>query len=257
MLLLLAWAPLSLHVFRMAKDETLADLIKPLSVTKAASIIKKKGRFMAFVASYCYKRFASGFLRAVFFNVIAKRYKVPDALSNCKPRLWRYGGHRIPEKYLLRTHWEPDKPDGPKRAMRELVKVYSSYKFVITFENSRFDGYFTEKMISAVLAKAIPVYFGDPSITRWINPKAIVLCDVDTSGVQWDRIPQLSDLEKENYILSTLRNGAFDDCSARIEYLDQNETAAAETLAAPSFAAGTSFRVRSDPKHTQSSLERL
>ena len=192
-----AWAPLSFMSFAW-RDETLADLIKPLSVTKAASIIKKKGRFMAFVASYCYKDLlldSFGQCSSMSSRSVTKSPTLSATVSLV------CGGTVAIEypKYLLRTHWEPDKPDGTKRAMRELVKVYSSYKFVITFENSRFDGYFTEKMISAVLAKAIPVYFGDPSITRWINPKAIVLCDVDTSGVQWDRIPQLSDLKGELY----------------------------------------------------------
>ncbi|ANV98156.1 hypothetical protein BBW65_04780 [Helicobacter enhydrae] len=39
-----------------------------------------------------------------------------------------------------------------------------SYKFNIAFENSRYAGYCTEKIIDAFAAQSIPIYWGDPSL---------------------------------------------------------------------------------------------
>lgn len=52
----------------------------------------------------------------------------------------------------------------------------SSHKFVIAFENSSTPGYLTEKFADAAQAHAIPIYWGDPTIGNYFNPKAFVNC---------------------------------------------------------------------------------
>ncbi|MBN2162007.1 MAG: hypothetical protein JXR25_06935 [Pontiellaceae bacterium] len=52
----------------------------------------------------------------------------------------------------------------------------SKYKFVIAFENSSTPGYLTEKFAQAAQSNAIPIYWGDPEISRVINPKAFINC---------------------------------------------------------------------------------
>jgi hypothetical protein len=54
------------------------------------------------------------------------------------------------------------------------VEKYRPYKFVIACENSRHEGYVTEKIISAMLAKAIPIYLGAPDVAAHFNPKAFI-----------------------------------------------------------------------------------
>lgn len=56
-----------------------------------------------------------------------------------------------------------------------------NYKFSICFENSSTSGYLTEKLIQAVAAKTIPIYWGDPKLTLplkngggGINSRAII-----------------------------------------------------------------------------------
>lgn len=51
-----------------------------------------------------------------------------------------------------------------------------THKFVIAFENSSTPGYLTEKFAEAAQANAIPIYWGDPTITDYFNPKAFVNC---------------------------------------------------------------------------------
>lgn len=48
-------------------------------------------------------------------------------------------------------------------------KVMKKYKFVISIENNFIDGYTTEKMMNPILSGSIPIYMGDPSITKVFN----------------------------------------------------------------------------------------
>jgi hypothetical protein len=56
------------------------------------------------------------------------------------------------------------------------VAFQSSYKFVLAIENYSNPGYLTEKFADAARSNAIPIYWGDPTITDYINPKAFINC---------------------------------------------------------------------------------
>ena len=47
--------------------------------------------------------------------------------------------------------------------------IQSKYKFTIAFENACHDGYTTEKICDAFLARTVPIYFGDLSVDRLFN----------------------------------------------------------------------------------------
>ena len=51
----------------------------------------------------------------------------------------------------------------------EILKVFNQYKFIICFENSKTEGYITEKIFNVFLSKSIPIYDGDPKVTNFIN----------------------------------------------------------------------------------------
>lgn len=48
------------------------------------------------------------------------------------------------------------------------------YKFTIAFENCSFDGYTTEKMLDPLVAHSIPIYWGNPSVTKDFNESAFI-----------------------------------------------------------------------------------
>lgn len=50
----------------------------------------------------------------------------------------------------------------------------SEHKFSIVCENSSHRGYTTEKIVEAFAAQTIPIYWGDPEVTRVYNPKAFI-----------------------------------------------------------------------------------
>lgn len=59
------------------------------------------------------------------------------------------------------------------------LKFLQSYKFNIAFENSSYHGYCTEKLIEALGAQTVPIYWGDPMLKEGggdtiINPKSFI-----------------------------------------------------------------------------------
>jgi len=50
----------------------------------------------------------------------------------------------------------------------------SKYKFNIAFENKSIPGYATEKLIEAMWARTIPIYYGDPTINEDFNNKSFI-----------------------------------------------------------------------------------
>jgi len=54
------------------------------------------------------------------------------------------------------------------------VAKYQNYKFVIACENTLLSGYITEKIVSPMLAKSVPIYLGAPDISNHFNPKSFI-----------------------------------------------------------------------------------
>ncbi len=54
------------------------------------------------------------------------------------------------------------------------ILLQSRYKFSLAFENGIYDGYTTEKLITASLAGSIPIYWGNPHVSLDFNPKRFV-----------------------------------------------------------------------------------
>jgi len=61
---------------------------------------------------------------------------------------------------------------GPVKNKKEFLM---QYKFSIAMENSEADGYASEKIIDALWAGTIPIYYGDYMIDEYINPKTYIL----------------------------------------------------------------------------------
>ena len=60
----------------------------------------------------------------------------------------------------------------------QTVRCFRPYKFVIAAENTRLDGYFSEKVPFAALADTIPIYFGPNDVAKYVNTERIVHCNV-------------------------------------------------------------------------------
>ncbi|MCL9805113.1 glycosyltransferase family 10 [Flavobacterium amniphilum] len=60
---------------------------------------------------------------------------------------------------------------GPVESKHEFIK---DYKFVLSFENGVHDGYTTEKIMEPILAKSIPIYWGNKKVSKDFNGKRFV-----------------------------------------------------------------------------------
>lgn len=57
------------------------------------------------------------------------------------------------------------------------LEFQKKHKFVIAFENTSTSGYTTEKIIGAFAAGAIPIYWGNPEITKEFNTGSFINCN--------------------------------------------------------------------------------
>lgn len=58
--------------------------------------------------------------------------------------------------------------------VEDKIAFQSDYKFVLAIENHSAPGYLTEKFAQAAQSNAVPIYWGDPTIADYLNPKAFI-----------------------------------------------------------------------------------
>ncbi len=119
----------------------LAPLIQPHDVE---ALWCAKTGFCSFVVSNAKSRPRLRFLDKL------SRYKKVD----CGGKVRNNIGHRVPDKQAF----------------------LRAYKFNIAFENESYPGYSTEKIAEAFLANTVPIYWGNPLVSRDFNPHAFVNC---------------------------------------------------------------------------------
>ena len=112
------------------------------NLTKIKNIDIKNKKFCAWVVSNEY-----GKERNLFYEKLSK-YKKIDSGGKFKNNI----GYRVKNK----------------------IDFLKNYKFSICFENSKKDGYISEKLFDAFEAGTIPIYFGDDSVTKLINNRAYI-----------------------------------------------------------------------------------
>jgi len=71
--------------------------------------------------------------------------------------------NNMPEGYIL--------PKG------ENIKFIKNYKFNMSFENEKQLGYTTEKILFPLLARSIPIYWGNPAVNLDFNPASFINYD--------------------------------------------------------------------------------
>ena len=112
------------------------------NVTKVRGIDIKNKKFCAWVVSN-----GSGEARNLFFDKLSE-YKVVDSGGSFKNNV-----------------------GGP---VENKTKFLQDYKFSICFENSKTQGYISEKLSDAFEAGTIPIYYGDDTILELLNNKSYI-----------------------------------------------------------------------------------
>lgn len=130
-----------------------------------------KPRFCAFLYSNCVP-----WREALFYAL--SRYSPVDALGKSPRRV---------------TRGKSDAGRTSASFMDDAVDMYRPYRFVICCENSRINGYITEKVVNARLAGCVPIYLGAPDWDKYINPAAVI----DASSPNFEAVVKAVDSDPE------------------------------------------------------------
>lgn len=78
-------------------------------------------------------------------------------------------------KHLNNMDNVPDRDDN--NWFDSSVGVKQNYRFSISAENGRMNGYTSEKIISSFIANSVPIYWGNPHVNKEFNPNAFIDCN--------------------------------------------------------------------------------
>lgn len=90
------------------------------------------------------------------------------------------------------------------------LEFQSQCKFSIAFENTTSPGYTTEKILHAFISNTVPIYWGNPEVTKDFNPKAFINChDFEDFEAVVERIREVDN--NDELYLSILNEPPFVD----------------------------------------------
>ena len=63
------------------------------------------------------------------------------------------------------------------RPLDDKAEGLAPYRYSVVIENVREPGYFSEKLVDALLCGTVPIYWGAPDIGRYFDTRAMVVCE--------------------------------------------------------------------------------
>jgi hypothetical protein len=131
---------------------------------------------------------------------------------NAVERVESFGGHLRNSDRTIGAAYEGDWT-APK------VEAQRKFKFTIAFENSSSPGYTTEKLVHALAADTIPIYWGDPEIGRVFNTDRII--DMNRMSVE-DGIERVMALHRDDAAWLAMANRPFFAPDAPLDQLNDD-----------------------------------
>ncbi len=112
---------------------------------------------------------------------------------------------------------------------RNNADLFANYKFVVCFENSIGSEYVTEKLPSAMLSSAIPVYKGAPNVSEYFNTDAFV--NYEDHGSSFKKmIKRIAELDQDDQQYSAMAKAA-PSTSAQLNHMNAKLAAVDELFA--------------------------
>jgi hypothetical protein len=93
-------------------------------------------------------------------------------------------GHRLRHSVAARlaaAGIAADAMGGGYRPFGDKHEGLARYRFSVVIENVRQRGYFTEKLIDAILCRTIPIYWGAPDIGDRFDTAGMIVCDSEAA----------------------------------------------------------------------------
>jgi hypothetical protein len=130
------------------------------------------------------------------------------------------------------------------RTVTDKLAFVRDYKFTLAFENSASSGYTTEKLVEPMLADSLPIYWGNPQVSRDFNPRSFIDVSIFSDfNAAIDHILKVD--SDDNLYLSYLREPWF-NADIQPSWFDESEHLAAwrSFLATPWFERPRIYRNR-------------
>lgn len=99
------------------------------------------------------------------------------------------------------------------KPVRSKSDALLDYRFSVAIENSRYGGYFTEKILDCFINKTVPIYWGDPEIGRHFDAAGIIVCDTKE-----ELIHAINTVTEEDY--ESRRAAIENNFAAALKYTD-------------------------------------
>lgn len=154
---------LPLYAIYMDHADLVEKLVKRKSREEALEIWRHKAKFCCMVVSNGQSK-----MRLQFFKKLSK-YKIVDS-----------GGKVM------------NNIGGPVKDKMEFIR---DYRFVFAFENAKFPGYTTEKIVEPLLVDCIPIYWGNNLIGNDFNTKCFL--NLDDSKSEEELIEEIIAIDKD------------------------------------------------------------
>mmetsp|Transcript_12563 Transcript_12563/g.30925 ORF Transcript_12563/g.30925 Transcript_12563/m.30925 type:complete len:714 (-) Transcript_12563:117-2258(-) len=207
------------------------------------SYLAKKTSFLAFMVKHCDSEDypVTAALRTALFDLLPT-YKAGTAIGNCRKPPdtgdWRY--------------LEGNNAD-----------ILRPYKFAIAFESTYARGYHTEKLLNAIIARTVPVYFGhSETISKVFNPKRFIHCKFDVEGLR-KKSQELKLKAEGDTRIDFVKVEAKKDlmaCIDKIKQVDQDDllwkSMVAEPMLPNNSIEGSAFDLREIAKSLRVAIER-
>jgi hypothetical protein len=168
-------------------DEFRLLIDKPAMSVGKAKMVTKRPRFCNFI----YSNSKAHPYRDQLFHALNLRFPVASA-----------GPH------LNNTGFLRGSPSLGLDGTKDKLAFQSECRFSVAMENSSTPGYTTEKLVHALIAGTIPIYWGDPVVSRQFNPARFINChDFESIEAVVERILEI-DSDPE-LMLGMLRQPVF------------------------------------------------
>lgn len=96
------------------------------------------------------------------------------------------------------------------------------YRYSVVIENMREQNYFSEKLLDAVFCGTIPIYWGCPNLSEFLDPAGIIQCQSES-----DILAALADMSKADY---AARMPQIESLKVQLEPYADIQTRAVTTL---------------------------
>jgi hypothetical protein len=131
-----------------------------------------------------------------FCNFIYSNGQADPFRTDLFNRLCQYQRVDSAGPYLNNTGFCPGNSLPKWKITHEKVLFQRECKFSIAAENSSTIGYTTEKLVHALAADTIPIYWGNPAAAREFNAKRFISChDFDSLDAMVERVREIDQSE--------------------------------------------------------------